>query len=66
MAPKLGQSLEFLSLSLFSIFVSAVLLDRNNSGSEFLTVGWQPHPSTGAEGGKDLLGRGDEKGEKER
>ena len=24
----------------------AVLSDRNNSESEFLTVGWQPHPST--------------------
>jgi len=27
-------------------FVPGVLLDRNNSGSEFLTVGWQPHLST--------------------
>ena len=39
-------SLYLLSLSLFSIFVPAVLLGRNNSGSEFLTVGWQPHLST--------------------
>jgi hypothetical protein len=31
---------------LFSSFVLAVLSDRNNSGSELLTVGWQPHPST--------------------
>jgi hypothetical protein len=44
----LGLSLNLLSLSLFSIFVPAVLLDRNNSGSEFLTVGWQPHPSLDA------------------
>ena len=29
-----------------AIFVPDVLSDRNNSGSEFLTVGWQPHPST--------------------
>jgi hypothetical protein len=39
MDPKLGQSLDSLSLSLFSIFVLEVLLDRNNSGSEFLTFG---------------------------
>jgi hypothetical protein len=44
MGPNLGLSLDILSLSLFSIFVPAVLLDRNNSASEFLTVGWQPHP----------------------
>jgi hypothetical protein len=31
--------------SLFSIFVPAAPLDRNNSESQFLTVGWQPHPS---------------------
>jgi hypothetical protein len=37
--PKLGGSLDFLSFSLFSIFVPAVLLDRNDSGPEFLTVG---------------------------
>ena len=24
-------------------FVPAVLLDKHNSGSEFLIVGWQPH-----------------------
>jgi hypothetical protein len=34
---KLGWSLDCLSLSLFSIFVPAVLLDRNNSESEILT-----------------------------
>jgi hypothetical protein len=33
---KSGQSLDHLSFSLFSIFVPAVLLDRNNSGSEIL------------------------------
>ena len=43
--PNLGLSLDLLSLSLFSIFVSAILLDGNNSESEFLTMGWQPHPS---------------------
>ena len=43
---RLVWSLDHLSPSLFSIFVLAVLLDRNNSGSEFLTVGWQPNPST--------------------
>jgi hypothetical protein len=43
---KLALTLDCLSLRLFSIFVPAVLLDRNNSGSEFSTVGWQPHPST--------------------
>ena len=47
MDPNLGLSLDCLSLRLLSIFVSAVLLDRNNSGSEFLTVVWQPHPSIG-------------------
>ena len=46
MDDKLGHSLDLSSLSLFSIFVPAVLLDRNNSGSEFLTVEWQPHRST--------------------
>jgi hypothetical protein len=39
-----GQSLDLLSLSLLSIFVPAVLLHRNNSGSELLTVGLQPIP----------------------
>jgi hypothetical protein len=37
MDPKLGSSLDLLSLRLFSIFVPAVLLDRNNSGSGILT-----------------------------
>ena len=46
MDPNLGQSLDLLSLSLFSIFVPAVLLNRDNSGSEILTVGWPSHPST--------------------
>jgi hypothetical protein len=40
MDPKLGWSLEGLSFSLCSIFVSAFLLDMNNSGSKFLKVGW--------------------------
>jgi hypothetical protein len=31
---------------LYSNFDPAVLSDRKRSGSEFLTVGWQPHPST--------------------
>jgi hypothetical protein len=44
MYPNLGLSLDLFSLRLFSIFVLAVLLDRNNSDSEFLTVGWQLHP----------------------
>ena len=38
---NLGGSLNLLSLLLFSIFVASVVLD--NSGSEFLTVGWQLH-----------------------
>ena len=42
--PNLGLSLNLLSLSLFSIFVLAVLLNKINSWSEFLTVGWQDHP----------------------
>ena len=46
MNPKLGGSLDHLYLSLLSIFVLAVLLDSYNSWSDFLTVGWQPHPST--------------------
>jgi hypothetical protein len=45
MNPKLGQSLDYLSFSLFSIFVLAVLLDKNTSGSEILTVGHEPCPS---------------------
>jgi hypothetical protein len=32
--------------SLLHFFGPAVISDRNNSGSEFLTVGWQSHPST--------------------
>jgi hypothetical protein len=46
MGPNLDQWLDLLSLRLSSIFVPAVLLDSNNFGSEFLNVGWQPHPST--------------------
>jgi hypothetical protein len=42
----LGLSLNLLFLRLFSIFVPTVFSDRNNYESEFLTVGWQPHPST--------------------
>jgi hypothetical protein len=34
----------FFLLRLFSISIPAVLSDRNNYGSELLTVGWQPHP----------------------
>jgi hypothetical protein len=37
MDPKLEQSGNLLSLRLFSNFVPAVILDRNNSWSEFLT-----------------------------
>ena len=43
--PTLGQLLEILFLRLLSISIPAVLSDRNNYGSEFLTLGWQPHPS---------------------
>jgi hypothetical protein len=35
MDPKLGLSLDLLSLNLFSVFVPEVLLDRNNFGSVF-------------------------------
>jgi hypothetical protein len=42
--PKLGLSLDLLSLRLFSIFDPEVLLDRDNYGSEFLPVEWQLHP----------------------
>jgi hypothetical protein len=35
----LGQLLDHLSSSLFSIFVPPVVLDRNSSVSEILTVG---------------------------
>jgi hypothetical protein len=41
MDPKLGQSLDYLSLILFPVFVTSVLLERNNSGSEISTV-WVP------------------------
>ena len=44
--PNLGWLLGHLFLRLFSIFVPAVPSDRNNSGSEVLTMGQQPHPST--------------------
>ena len=44
--PNLGLSLDLLSFSLFSIFVPEVFSDRNKYRSEFLTVGWQPQPST--------------------
>lgn len=43
---NLGQSLDHLCLRLFSIFVPAILPNRNNYGPGFLTVGWQPHLST--------------------
>jgi hypothetical protein len=46
MDPNLGRSLDLLSPSLISIFVPAVLSNRNNSGLEFLTVRWQPHPTS--------------------
>jgi hypothetical protein len=46
MGPNLCQSLDLLFLSFLSIFIPEVLLDRNNTGLEFLTVGWQPHTST--------------------
>jgi hypothetical protein len=39
MDPKLGPSLDLFSLSIVSIFVAAVLLDKNNYGSEYLTIG---------------------------
>lgn len=41
--PNLGLSLDLLFLRLFSIFVPAVLINQNNYGWKFLTVGWQPH-----------------------
>jgi hypothetical protein len=40
MNSKLGRSLDLLSFTLFSIFVPAVLLDRNNSKSQILNVGY--------------------------
>jgi hypothetical protein len=42
---NLDLSMDLLSLGVFSIFVPAVPSDGNNSGSELLTIGWQPHPS---------------------
>jgi hypothetical protein len=36
--------LDFVFLRLLSISIPAVISDRNNYGSEFLTMGWQ-HPS---------------------
>jgi hypothetical protein len=45
---NLGLLLDLLFLRLFSIFVSEVLSDRNNYGSEFLTVRWQPPVSLDA------------------
>jgi hypothetical protein len=47
MDTKLGRSLDGLSFSLCSIFASAFLLDRNNSGSKFLKKSEWPHLSTG-------------------
>ena len=46
MDPRLGQSLDFLSLCFFSIFDPAVPLDRKNSVLKFLTMRKQPHLST--------------------
>ena len=45
MDPKLGQSLDSLSLSLFFIFIPEVRLDRRTFRSEILTMGWQPDTS---------------------
>jgi hypothetical protein len=39
MDPNLARLLDLLFLHLFSIFATAVIFDRNFSGSEFLTVG---------------------------
>ena len=47
MDPKLDWSLNGLSFSLCSIFVPAFLLDRNNSRSEILKVGWWAYASIG-------------------
>ena len=46
MDPRLGQSLDFLSLCFFSIFDPAFPLDRKNSVLKFLTMRKQPHLST--------------------
>jgi hypothetical protein len=43
---NLSLSLDLLSFMLVSIFDPEVPSDRNNSGSEFSNVGWQPHFST--------------------
>jgi hypothetical protein len=40
MEPKLDWSMDYVSFSLFSSFVPVFVLDRNNSVSEILTVGW--------------------------
>jgi hypothetical protein len=45
MDPKLDLSLNSLSFNLISLSVPALLLDRKNSGSEILAVGWYPYPS---------------------
>ena len=41
-----GQLLDLLSLCFFSICVTEVLLDRNSSGTAFLTEARKPHTST--------------------
>jgi hypothetical protein len=46
MDPNVARSLDLFFLYLLHFFIPAVLLDRDNARSEFLTVGWQPHPST--------------------
>jgi hypothetical protein len=46
MNPKLSWSLDGLSFSLCSMFVSAFVLDRNNPGSEILKVDGKPHSPT--------------------
>ena len=47
MNPKLGGSLDGLSFSLCSIFVTEFPLDWNNSGSKILMMGGWPYPETG-------------------
>jgi hypothetical protein len=44
--PNFVRLLNLHFLSLFSVFVTAVLSDRNIFESEFLIVGWQQHPPT--------------------
>jgi hypothetical protein len=46
MDPNMSLSLDYVLLTLFSILAPAVLLDRNNSESEFLSVQLQPIFST--------------------